>query len=1617
MYGFRFSAATVLLACALLTAPAFSQTLFLPLNGSASGTLGPEHRLDRWSVTTGADGALSVNVVTPAALEVDVYFYDTNGTSELSRDTRYGTASVVGYDRLKPGTYFVAVSYWSGSSSTYTISSNLVLNPLPADSEPNDTPALAQRMEQNATATGHIGYYSGGTSDGYDYFKVTTTADGDLRFTVTQDKDGDLVDLRMYDSNGTSELSRDGGTSKVSTVSVPNLRPGTYYLLVYAIGGSFCGYTVETRLTPNPLANDTEPNDTPATAQTIALNATVTGHIGYYSGGTSDRYDYFKVTTTADGDLRFTVTQDKDGDLVDLRMYDSNGTSELSRDGGTSKVSTVSVPNFRPGTYYLLVYAIGGSFCGYTVETKLTPNPLANDTEPNDTAATAQLALPEKPVTGHLGYFGGGVTDPVDWFKFVLVADGAFWLDIVTDASLEADMELYAGDGATEVARDHRDGIVSRLGKPELAAGVYYLRMYNYSGYGSYTISPSYSPQYVNVLGPTQVIPGESVTYQVRYANPLDVALEHVVVTVDLPLGLNHAGTTGGGIFYIGESCTNRVFWKFGTLAPRTSGRLTFTLSVPWGTPNADTWVYARFGASNLPGGSPFAVEPYFSFVEEESLAESVLSASEAAAAMDQDPALKALYQQALVSGYQYFGTAMGWTAAGGAKMNRLFFLRASDGAPAILTSNGGLAFMEVFAGNTYTIFDTSGGYTWDRDQGQFSPWGAWTEAGRSAMAHRPLAVTGFREARCQFNCTLNSIPDTAASKLISVYGTFKYISECVECAVSMKAGKPDFKNCTKCTVKVAEKNSKTIAEKVPGIGTAVSWAFKVAKCLSDCVANPDLHICTQDRWDCGCSDPIGFLAGYESKCQTPCNKTFGIYAPVSYRVPCAIGQICSDGGCVEKTTVCTGTACKAKTLKVRPSHDPNAKSVDFRGDVIPSQRLTYTLEYENAGSGTAHGVFILDVLDPNLDDATLVINNSGTYSGGSRMLDFEIGDVAPAGKGSVTFSVQVKGNAPAGAEIVNGAEVYFPSALEVTPTNSVVNRVRAAAADPQSLEAVAGVSLPITLTGNSSGGGALSFKIVSAPSFGQLAGTPPNVTYISESQFSGLDAFTFSVADSTFTSAPAEVKIKVNANSGDRTPPQVIATYPMGGVTGVVAYPNPVSTNPPQYLPAISAAFSEPLDSASVTQSSLAVNGLIGAVVYDEAARTVSFIPSVALSPSRTYIAHVSSGVRDKAGNALVSDYSWSFSTRGECGVPPATPVITALTSVVAGTVGLTASVVSHAGSSYAWTIQNGTITAGQGTSQIKFKAGVAGTLSLYVIETDGSSCVSPQGWAAVTVADLVGTALYLSESRVRVSVAWRSQYTGQTGMATALPQDDRFGFFYFFNENNPEVFVKVLDFGEASPYLLFYAGLTDFEYTVEFQNLQTGKSISFMKPAGSFAGGANTDGLPHAVAKAVFWSRDGRSWGAVLVDRSLEEAGRSAVMIPVSQGLPGLDFMNATGFRRMASMMASQTSNDLVLSLSRVAVSVNWRNQYSGEMGQAIPLPQKDEFGFFYFSDRGNPEVFVKVLDFGAGSPYLIFFAGLTNFEYTVTFRNIQTGQSVSFLKEAGSFNGGADNKSLLH
>lgn len=100
-------------------------------------------------------------------------------------------------------------------------------------------------------------------------------------------------------------------------------------------------------------------------------------------------------------------------------------------------------------------------------------------------------------------------------------------------------------------------------------------------------------------------------------------------------------------------------------------------------------------------------------------------------------------------------------------------------------------------------------------------------------------------------------------------------------------------------------------------------------------------------------------------------------------------------------------------------------------------------------------------------------------------------------------------------------------------------------------------------------------------------------------------------------------------------------------------------------------------------------------------------------------------------------------------------------------------------------------------------------------------------------------------------VRLSARDQRTGRVAPGLPIPQNDVFGFFSLpgltGDPGNPEVFVKILDGTSFNgEYWVFYSGLTDLEYTLTVTERATGKVKTYVKPAGSPAGGFDTSAFP---------------------------------------------------------------------------------------------------------------------------------------------------------------------------
>jgi len=83
--------------------------------------------------------------------------------------------------------------------------------------------------------------------------------------------------------------------------------------------------------------------------------------------------------------------------------------------------------------------------------------------------------------------------------------------------------------------------------------------------------------------------------------------------------------------------------------------------------------------------------------------------------------------------------------------------------------------------------------------------------------------------------------------------------------------------------------------------------------------------------------------------------------------------------------------------------------------------------------------------------------------------------------------------------------------------------------ADDQAVSTDEDDPLPITLTGSDPNGDPLTFMITIPPVNGVLSGTPPNLTYTSDPDLSGLDSFTFVVDDGNGNSDTGTVSITID--------------------------------------------------------------------------------------------------------------------------------------------------------------------------------------------------------------------------------------------------------------------------------------------------------------------------------------------------------------------------------------------------------------------------------------------------------------------------------------------------------
>jgi hypothetical protein len=224
----------------------------------------------------------------------------------------------------------------------------------------------------------------------------------------------------------------------------------------------------------------------------------------------------------------------------------------------------------------------------------------------------------------------------------------------------------------------------------------------------------------------------------------------------------------------------------------------------------------------------------------------------------------------------------------------------------------------------------------------------------------------------------------------------------------------------------------------------------------------------------------------------------------------------------------------------------------------------------------------------------------------------------------------------------------------------------------------------------------------------------------------------------------------------------------------------------------------------------------------------------------------------------------------------------------------------------------------------------------------------------------------LQLHDGRFAVYVDWRDVRTGSSGTGEALMFSGTSGFFYFFDEDNLEVVVNVLDgTGFNGHFWFFYAGLTDLEYDLTVVDRVTGLERTYHQEAGDLCGQADIRAFPV-----------------------------SSVSVPFA---PPLSTKNRT---------------PLSLKGGRFEVEVRYRVPQRDEEGLGQPMAVTDDTGVFSFFHPEIPDLAVKIVDGRAFNGKFWFFTGsLSNVEFEITVTDTETGATRTYFNAAGELCGLAD------
>ncbi|HYN82562.1 MAG TPA: Ig-like domain-containing protein [Gemmatimonadaceae bacterium] len=353
----------------------------------------------------------------------------------------------------------------------------------------------------------------------------------------------------------------------------------------------------------------------------------------------------------------------------------------------------------------------------------------------------------------------------------------------------------------------------------------------------------------------------------------------------------------------------------------------------------------------------------------------------------------------------------------------------------------------------------------------------------------------------------------------------------------------------------------------------------------------------------------------------------------------CTSGELSEPSPVTAASTVTTLDLTPPRVINNQPPNNFNGVSpgatatATFSEPMDPATINTTTFTLRVTGTGAA-------------------IPGTVTYNATTRLAEFKPASPMPS-------STNVTATVTTGAKDARGngltanfiwaftiADVAAPTVIATTPTNGAAGvsptapNITVTFSEPMDPNTINSGSFTLRVTGGADVPGTVVYNPAT-----RVATFTPNAPLTSGTSYTATVAATVrDVAGNSLGTA-----VQFSFTTGDIDAPRLVQTAPANLATGV-------ATNA-----VVTARFSEPMDvnTINTTTFTLRVSGtnapVAGSVGYNAATNTATFTPTAPLSPSTGYIAAVTTGARDVAGNALapsVVPNPWTFTTTDN--VPP---------------------------------------------------------------------------------------------------------------------------------------------------------------------------------------------------------------------------------------------------------------------------------------------------------------------------------------------------------------------------